>query len=280
MTQDPEPLSARRPGVDPAFEAIIMKALEREREQRFGSAKEMRERLEEYRGERSTATMSVTAPIELAPMDAAADSGPTMVDPEGPARQKRSNRRPALLAVVLVVALIGAGFLLRGLLTGQNGGETVDEPMVSSSPGVLATPAAEPEPAPTEPQATPTEIAAPVAHEAPPTRPPATPTPETAMLPGRPVTLPRIVSQPPADLPGDAVQTCAGTSVSVSLQIGANGEITRSRVLSQDSPEPCRAAALAAVQSYEFAPAEDAQRNPVPASMAISVTLQEVVDEN
>lgn len=48
LGQPPEPLSKKRPDINPDLEAIIMKALARDRAERFASAREMREALEAF----------------------------------------------------------------------------------------------------------------------------------------------------------------------------------------------------------------------------------------
>ena len=48
LSEAPEPLSTKRPEITPELEAVVMKAIAREPEERFSDAREMREALEDY----------------------------------------------------------------------------------------------------------------------------------------------------------------------------------------------------------------------------------------
>ncbi|HYN43186.1 MAG TPA: serine/threonine-protein kinase, partial [Thermoanaerobaculia bacterium] len=67
LTQPPRPLGEARPGVDAAFAAIVMRALEREPDRRWASARAMRDALAGYLAGRpaETAATRILVPKEL-----------------------------------------------------------------------------------------------------------------------------------------------------------------------------------------------------------------------
>jgi serine/threonine-protein kinase len=108
VREDPAPPSSLEPDLPPDLDAVVLKALAKNPDNRYQSAQEMREDIE-----RAMTGMKVLAtPVLRQPM----------TDPNGRApRDRRALRRRllyGLLALVVVGALIGAALLARGLLAG------------------------------------------------------------------------------------------------------------------------------------------------------------------
>ncbi len=107
---------------------------------------------------------------------------------------------------------------------------------------------------------------------------PAKARPTPAILPPpalvrRPVTAPRIVS---AAEPAQAAE-CIGQSVILSLQVGEDGKVLRSRTLKKGS-EACTSAARLAAEAYVFEPARDSRGEPLTASTTINIRFHEVTE--
>ena len=101
------------------------------------------------------------------------------------------------------------------------------------------------------------------------------PPPPPAQLPRRPVTPPRLLATAEPVLPPERSAECAGQQVILSLKVGEDGSVSRSRVL-KSSLETCAQAALRAAEAYTFEPALDSEGQPVPASTTISIQFEEV----
>ena len=108
VREDPPPPSTLEPDLPPDLDAIVLKALAKNPDNRYQTALEMREDLERV----LSGTKVLATPVLRQPM----------TDPEG--RRPRDNRALrrrllyGLLAVVVVAALVGAALLARGLLAG------------------------------------------------------------------------------------------------------------------------------------------------------------------
>jgi serine/threonine-protein kinase len=108
VREDPAPPSTLEPDLPADLDAVVLKALAKNPDNRYQSAQEMREDIERA----MTGTKVLATPVLRQPM----------TDPDGRApRDRRAVRRRLLygfLALVVVAALIGAALLARGLLAG------------------------------------------------------------------------------------------------------------------------------------------------------------------
>ncbi len=127
----PVPPSSIDPSVPVALDAIVMKALEKNREQRYQSAAEFRSDVE-----RAIAGMPVTAAQGMNPVVAAAPAATAIVAPLGATSQFPATGSPAevvtteeeekkrsawmWIAIVLIVLLVGIGAVFAGKLLGSN----------------------------------------------------------------------------------------------------------------------------------------------------------------
>lgn len=268
LTDPPTPLCRHRPGVDPAFEAILMKGLERDPDSRWLTAREMKEAFEAFlRGEAPLLPAQPPAPSPApSPASPEPQGGATEVLPVSPLEMAAGRtapppaRRTPLVAAtgVLVAVAAAAGWMLARR-----------EPAPAPAPiPSAATPATAAAPA-SLPTAPPPAAAAPTA--APLRLPRATAAPEPAP-PARPV-------QPPQRLPSEdrlpegLTEACAGVSVAVTFAVDAEGAVSRPSVISRDHPE-CARFALEVLKGWRFEPARDASGAPVPsARQAASVQL-------
>ncbi|MBK9089619.1 MAG: serine/threonine protein kinase [Holophagales bacterium] len=228
LTQPPRPLGEARPGADPAFAGIVMRALEREPEGRWDSARAMRDALDAYLAGRPADTEATrvlgsgrlgggVAPPPPPPDPTVLGTiAPPLPEREGtqPARpvatsalgapSRRSHAVP--LAAVFVILLFAVGGT--GLVLFQTGRKPAEEPR-SLRPAALPT-RSQPTPEPLALPPGPTPMKAPTAPESAPTAAPEptaaalrvlrpTRPPEPAPPPvRRPVTLPeRLTPDPP-----------------------------------------------------------------------------------
>ncbi|MDQ1308411.1 MAG: eukaryotic-like serine/threonine-protein kinase [Actinomycetota bacterium] len=127
----PVPPSSIDPSVPVTLDAIVMKALEKNREQRYQSAAEFRSDVE-----RAIAGMPVTAAQGMNPVVAAAPAATAIVAPLGATSQFPAAGSPAevvtteeeekkrsawmWIAIVLIVLLVGIGAVFAGKLLGSN----------------------------------------------------------------------------------------------------------------------------------------------------------------
>ena len=291
LTQPPRPLSEARPGVDPAFAAIVMRALERQPARRWGSAREMREALEAYLAGRPAETretvvllpeadeaepapadatvLGTGVPIPAAAAPAPQAAVPTVVHPPVPAPRSRARRSPAVpLAVLGLVAVVGAG--VTGLVLVRRAREAAPPPG----------PAANPRPSPTAAAAaaspTPAATSAPASLAPTPTLGPfrasSRPTPPTEPPVRRPVTQPeRLTPEPP--FAGPPPEGCSGVLVSLGFAVDANGDVVASRLLPSPAPAECGRYVLAALPRWKWRPAVDSEGKPV-LSSRLGVAIQ------
>jgi len=285
LTQPPRPLSEARPGVDPAFESIVMRALERTPASRFESARAMREALAAYLAGRPAETAPARVfppeelraneeaePRELPPDATVLGAVPTQAPEARPAPtvprvrvtsalsapSRRSYIGP--LAALFVAALVALGATALWVLrTGQG-------PAPASAPRPAADrPAPRPVPSPTLPAAEPSPTAAPspapepTATPAP--RPPRRPDPEPPPV-RRPVTAPeRLTPDPPFSGPSPA--GCSGAAVTVGLAVDEGGNVVSPRLFPSDAPPECGRFVLEALPRWKWRPAADAAGTPV-----------------
>jgi len=158
LHNDPTPPREVRPDVPPALEAVILQALQRDPDDRFGSAAEMRSALLSAAG----ATTGRVAAAPRPPTDATfveshtpARGTPTTAPPAAPPPRREPDRSghwvgPAILIGVVIVALAVAGVLLgralgNGLFGGDDtgtGGGGAQEGPAGTSDTLVATPTA------------------------------------------------------------------------------------------------------------------------------------------
>ncbi len=290
LTQPPRPLSEARPGVDPAFAAIVMRALERQPARRWESARAMREALGAFLAGRPAETretivllpeaVEAGAPSADATVLAAGLPAPsatpapqasvaTVAHPSVPAPRPRARRSPAVPLVVLgLVAVVGAG--VTGLVLVRRSHESAPPPgpaapahprPTAAAPAPSPLPAATPTPAPPAPTPTPGP------HRAA-SRPAMSPEPPVR----RPVTQPeRLTPEPP--FAGPPPEGCSGVLVSVGFAVDANGDVVASRLLPSPAPAECGRWVLAALPRWKWRPAVDSEGKPV-LSSRLGVAIQ------
>lgn len=260
-----------RPDVPEAVAAVITRAMEREADQRFATAEEMREAfvqaadgvgldwtkplvVPEHAGPRREALpeyLSPTAHFLTDGSDAETSRSRVMADSSLPTagktvEKRKSWRVPALLMVsVLMLATWG---VLRSW-------RKVEVPPMSP-PRAAEVARTEPEPSvPVEPS--PRVVSAPRKEvEAPP--------PRRAVTPARLLDVPR-VSQAEG-------RPCAGQSITVEVQVDETGAVTAARLLVKVQSE-CADPALKAARACRFNPALAADGQPVASTLAIAVEL-------
>ena len=288
LTHPPRPLREARPGVDPAFEAIVMRALERRPALRWESARAMRDAFAAYlEGRTPDTTGTRVLGLEEIPADTPAEGAadpapeatavPTLVRPvpgsvvpSAGARSKRpgSPLLPILAAfVVLFLSLGGTAIVLYG--PGSKRSETPARPAAPLPEPTRAVAPATAAPLPS-PEAPPTPAPAPAeTATARPSRPPE-PAPPAAR---RPVTVPeRLTPEPP--LAGPQPAECSGQAVAASFAVDADGNVVAPRLLPSEAPAACGRLVLEALPRWKWKPSVDAAGTPVlSARLVVSIQL-------
>ncbi len=117
------------PNIDPAFEAIIMRALEKNPEDRYSTAKEMQRAIDDYlQGRAAAETQVINRNYAAAGATAAYGNGAgqtTVMPASGqttvlnnpqeasrPQPQKKRKTKNVIIAIVLIIALIGIGYFV------------------------------------------------------------------------------------------------------------------------------------------------------------------------
>ena len=280
LTHPPRPLREVRPTVDPAFEAVVMRALERRPAMRWESARAMRDALAGYLEGRPAESMQTRAlgleeiaagaedaAGDLVPLAEGAVAAPTVVRP-APASRRTTAASPeaSVSGSPLVPIAVAFGVLLLAL-----GGTA----LLLFGPGArrpeAASPGAAPGPAPTRAEAPPPAVVAPSpASSTPPAPGPATTaaarpsrsaeTPPPA--PRRAVTAPeRLTPEPPFE--GAPPTECAGAAVAASFAVDEAGNVVAPRLLPTDAPAACGRLVLEALARWRWKPAVDAAGTPV-----------------
>lgn len=306
LREDPPRLATFVPDIDPELEAILMKTLARDREDRFASARELERHLVAFLGDVSELpAFTLMAPV-FEPLPLEQESLPSRGHPPGPLTQGTSTagfsvRRRlwgsargelAVLALVLAIVL-GGSWILRKRTEKQAASAPVSaEAAILSVPRAPAPRGSEqtggqnvPADATAKPEtAAPTKAPTP-SRPSPPAEPlrgePAVAPPvATASVPSdsadprRAIRPPRLVERVEPSISGDAVALCAGISVILSIEVGEDGRPVRLRSLGA-SPSECRASAEAAARQFRFEPARDAEGRPVGATLTISISFGE-----
>jgi serine/threonine-protein kinase len=295
LTQPPRPFAEARPGVDPVFAAIVMRALERETGNRWDSARAMREALAGYLDGRPAETTE-TRVLESEALGVGATPEPTPglpprdatvlgpVPPPPPIRpREKAPRSPVTSALSApsrrsYLVPMAAGFVIlifvlatTGLVLLRTGRKPANEPAPRPPSALPARtpPTAEPTTPPTAPGPANLPALAPEPTPAPlrvvrPTRPPA-PEPPT---PRRPATLPeRLTPDPP--FAGPAPSGCSGVAVTVGFAVDAAGNVVASRLFPSDAPPECGRYVLEALPRWKWKPAVDAAGAPVPSARLV-----------
>lgn len=286
LSADPEPISSKIPDIDPRLDDIVMRVLQRDKNDRFSGAAEMRDELVRFSGD---AEIMLAHPIEIPeckPLEASdfssEPSSPsaalTTLSPDRPKRSW-SIRRMAVASLVIVGTLGVTGYFAGSRPLGpaqpaeSSAVEGTEDQLAAHSPpsaeaeresrnngpdeGVF-----EPEVPTVPPEPTPT-----VAPRAP------TPTPEP--IARRPVQAPRLLEGSSPVLSPDLLAECGGKTVHLSLLVGADGSVRDARVLRSVSDQ-CEQAAVAAGLKYSFQPALAADGHPVDARTSVSIEFVEV----
>lgn len=260
LKEDPEPLGRFRSDLDPELAGIIMRALARERAQRWGSIAEMKQALLAFCERTGISWKAPLGALTDFPLtrrslpDCSLPLRPTLAqgsfDPTADLPLPTQRRRKGPFAAAAALALVLAGGIL-----------WVRHPAQPPAATLLQ---AAPPPAPQPGFATPV---IPI----PPSAPIRKPEPAPA-IPRRPVVYPQLIDGPPVTT---AATGCAGLRVNVSLLVAEDGTVKACKVLSAIKPE-CAEAAKAAAMRYRFKPALDAQGQALATTLAAAVDFPEV----
>jgi hypothetical protein len=293
MTQDPEPLRDKLPDVDSQLDAIVMRALAKDRDLRFESALEMKLALAELQdrwGGKTDLVPRAKGPGRGRPLVFDDDEGRstrTLIATSGSeARELRWVRRKRQVRLGTWIAA-GAGALLLGVFSLLQLGSASREgpriaavatPTVATARAVTTpTPAAVREvgtiasevDTPSEPAVQSTATPRPEPPTPAPTRPP-------SPAPLRPFHWPKLLSRPAAEIPREVEQTCAGQSVRLMLEVDKSGAVVDANVRSTGHPAGCAQHAQEAVRQWEFVPATTIDGIAVPGTMMASYEFPEV----
>lgn len=273
LKEPPEPLLAHRPGMDPGVAAVIMRALARDRDQRWPDVQAMRVALLsacEASGIPWTTPLSghlrFQAPRRaLGPATLAEGPGGTVplarksYDPTASLVHAHRRWPPRRLALGALSALLAGGGALLGIRAWK-------APPAAALPGPVPPVEGAASAKESPPGGTPGGPVPPAE------RPPAEPRPApAAALPRRPVSYPQLEEAQP---PFAARAGCAGLRASVSLRISTEGRVLSCRVLTAVSTD-CATAVRDMALALRFRPALDAQGQPVETSIATAITLPE-----
>lgn len=272
--EDPEPLLNHCNTVNPALAAVIMRALCRDKEQRWANAAQMREAMIEAC---ELGGIAWNQPLEGVPNREIVQESLSMEESEilspltddGWSEIKEDRGRRAWLksirwpwfaaAAAVLLAILVLSFRFRGNVhpkppmtpPSQNPVQAVIPPLV---PSVL--PTVQPPQAPGKPA---------------PRSQPDPPSPKDA-LPRRAMTPPLMEESSQPD--PQSAQHCSGLTVNLSLRVGEDGSVKSCKVLSKVKEE-CSRAACEAGMRHRFKPALDAKGQPVESSVAIALVFPE-----
>ena len=303
LTVPPEPLSTRLPAVSRELEAIVMRALARDPENRFSSAGEMRDALRSIgdtsvspaRAPRAMASSTISASEHAATDEPAAarpsgisdaasfDSMPTIrtAAPTGPLRR---TRRWWPAAIAGAVSLLAAAAVMLVADRGATTTQARATPVVRRLPA--STTLSSREPQAVIPTALPSPAAAAVpfvattspvslSSEARPRRSP--PSPSTLERP-TPSPVRRLAQKPveelevPIEVASEIAEKFGNRPVGLSVVIAEDGSVKKARVISPLCPE-CDRAALEAVTRFRFQPARDAEGKPMEAPYSLTLII-------
>ena len=268
LKEDPEPLEKYRSDLDPEMVGIIMRALSRDRSQRWKTIAEMTNALLGFYRSRGirwagpVGSLSQFIPVrqpipdlplppeQPTPQPMAVGSFEPTADLPVPLRRKR--RWPLSVAAGLLLVLAGWWWWPRH--------ETPHAAVTTIQPPLSPTPPPAAQPVPLAPIK---KAAAPEPTRKPEPLPP---------IIRRPVVYPQLIDSPPI---ATSVSGCTGLRVNVSLLVAEDGTVQACKVLSTVKPE-CAMAAKAAAMRYRFKPALDAKGQPLETTIAAAVDFPEV----
>ncbi|MBI1753436.1 MAG: protein kinase [Acidobacteria bacterium] len=265
LNETPEPLMARRPDLGPEVSGVLMKALARDRNERWASVEEMREALAAAlagaaRSPGSARLLEGFGPPPRTPLPdmettaagPVADRGSFAPTAEW-SRPPQWRRTPWIVAAGLVV-VSGGGFAWSRLRQS------------SARPALPAGPPPIQAAAPIPPK--PGDAGGPARKAIEPPGAVPGPVPER-----RAVVYPQLIEE--ASSPGPAAAGCSGLRVNLSLVVGEDGSVRQCKVLSS-IPAECAEAAKAVALRYRFKPALDAQGKPLQTTVAAAVDFPEM----
>src|SRR6266567_1840929 len=131
LSESPEPLSSRRPDVHPTLDATVMRALERDPEQRFPDAASMRDELEGFLAEVTPPRFRMSSPVFRPD-----DSTPTRVTPVHGTTPASSSRASAATPRATAPSRATEGSDIPTVVTSA----AAPAPPISGSPPVIAPP--------------------------------------------------------------------------------------------------------------------------------------------
>lgn len=273
LSTNPEPVTARRPDLDPALAAAVTRALERDAAERFASAAEMKAALQRWweREPRDVSLRALAARGTAGVRRTLGDEAPRTAA-VGAARRSPGRRR-LVLGVAASLPVLAAAALFGPRLWRASARREMPARVQAptSATGAAVMPTARSQAVPPSP--TPLPPAAALATGPPPSTPPRPPVPRpTEPPPRRPVTLPVELRRTEPVVPAGLAGRCAGQEVLLALVVGEDGSVRRARVLRAAVPE-CGEVAAAAARRFEFRPALDASGSAVEATVSIAVAL-------
>jgi len=301
---DAPPLSQVLPAVSDEVETLVMRALARNPEDRFGSAAEMRAAWVQVAGDdwrQGRISLKAAAPdLKELPMELGAEEAVARPAAIAPTVATRRFPMAAVLGLVfLLILLSGLGVWRWNSTAGppttlDEGPASAETPSSQVNAGGLDATSEEAQPnvseedsevpmeAPDEElevdavEESPREVTQKAQSPAPvPVSPPVAPSPEPPLV-RRPVTQPEILEAAEIRVTGDLVSLCAGSSVVATVEIDAEGASTSAKILRAAHPS-CGTAVREALLEYSFRPAKAADGLPVKSKMTLSLTIG---DEN
>jgi serine/threonine-protein kinase len=270
VQEEPEPIMALLPHLDPAFGEVIMRAMSREKSRRWAGLLEMREAMVKACAaegiiwnlplEGVGRCPLTRQPLEPFSMDGIADGHHPGhhpgLDPTVDLPKNRSRR--SLGSTLVGAALLAALVLLAWNLPRK----AAPSPALSPAPFPASSEAsADAKPAPARSVALPQTHAAPASKAVP-----------AEASPRRVVTYPQLIEgpTPPATVPA----SCLGAKVAVSLVVGEDGTVKSCRLLSHVAPE-CIETAKALAMAFRYRPALDGEGKPIESTVAAAIDFPE-----
>lgn len=297
LSEDPRPLRRVCPGVSAEFEAIVMRAIARDKEQRYPRASEMQSRFEGFLAGHEMPAVQVPAATLRVPEKvvtptqhaeprltvSAVAPPPTQAVPAAPRAAGAGWHRWAIASVGVVVLLVlgtAIGIALRRGVPAAN-------PVTDASPRATSTPVAA---APSVPRSGPLDGGRPrgVATSESPVRndvrkqenprrdgesahvdsQPVAPEP----IIRRAVTMPVPIQNESSTEAAEAPLSCRGTIVNVLITIGEDGTVTKAQARGS-APTECAATAIKIAGRSRYKPALDTNGNPIETTVMTAILL-------
>jgi serine/threonine-protein kinase len=278
LNEDPEPLERHRPDLGPDISRIIMRALARDRNQRWNSVGDMKTALVGVLGSMAlppgpSLLLDGLEPIPRSPLPDLQVTAPLRVPERGSLEPTTDLtlplRRPRLRLFVIAATLVLAGLGWGGWLWIRHPLPMTSAPVQVATQGSGSAVPVKVDQKHSEPSVPPSllKTSAGDIH----TRVPGT-GPEGAPV-RRATVYPQLIEEAVKQT-GATPSACAGLRVNVSLVVGEDGLVKRCKVLSPLKPE-CAEAAKAMALRYRFKPALDAEGNPLETTIAAAVDFPE-----